>query len=270
MKIEKKTFIVTGGGSGVGRELVLQLLRQKANVAAIDVNENALKETFKLAEGSPGLLSVYVADISDRNAIESLPPEILKAHPSIDVIINNAGIIHPFKSVYESDYSTIQRVFNINFFGTLHLIKTFLPYLLDQQNGYIVNVSSFGALSPVPGETIYGASKAAVKMLSAGLQMELKNTNVRVMTVLPGGINSNIIANSDASSHLEINRLRERFSFLLLTPKKAAYIIIKGIEKNREKIVIGIDAKLIDFLSRFSPRFSPKRIYGLIDKILKS
>ncbi len=270
MKLDHKTFVVTGGGNGVGRELVLSLLARHACVAAVDINAEALKETEQLAKEYTGCLSTYEVDITNRSAVERLPEQILSNHQVIDGIINNAGIVHPFLSVEESDYETIRRVFEINFFGTLHITKTFLPYLAAQPEAYIVNVSSFGALSPVPGETIYGASKAAVKMLSEGLLMELDKTSIKILSVLPGGINSDIISNSNADSNMEVGRLRSKFAFLLLSPKRAADIIIRGIEKNRKRIVLGVDARLVNCFSRLSPGLFAKILYQTIDKVLQS
>ena len=270
MNLKQKTFVVTGGGNGVGRELVLALLSKNASVAAVDINEAALKETARLADKFADKLSTHIVDVTDRNAVELLPKQIIATHTAIDGIINNAGIIHPFQSVDDSDYATIHRVFDINFFGTLYFTKTFLPYLVKRPEAYIVNVSSFGALSPVPGETIYGASKAAVRMLSEGLLMELKQTHIHILTAVPGGINSDIIRNSNADTDMKVNHLRSRFAFLLLSPKRAADLIIKGVEKNRKRIVLGIDAFLVNFLSRISPRIFTRILYQTIQSVLQS
>ena len=268
MNLANKTFIVTGGGNGVGRALVTLLLEKNARVAAVDINQEALEQTAVLVGSNAERLSLHRVDVTDRAAVESLPQQVHAHHPSIDGIINNAGIIHPFKHVSDSDYDTIHRVFNINFFGTLYFSKAFLPYLLARPEAYIINVASFGALSPVPGETIYGASKAAVKMLTDGLLFELAKTHVHVLAAIPGGINSNIIGNSSAGEDLSVEQLRKKFAFLLLSPEKAARRIISGIEKNRKRITLGFDAQLIDFLSRLSPRVAPRLIYQVIDKLL--
>ena len=270
MNLTDKTLIVTGGGNGMGRALVLGLLGKGARVAAVDIDENALRETALIAGDDAVRLSTHKVDVTDRSAVEALPERVLLKHPGIDGIINNAGIIHPFQSVADSDYATIHRVFNINFFGTLYFTKTFLPYLQARPHAYLINIASFGALSPVPGETIYGASKAAVKMLTDGLMLELRGTHVQVMTAIPGGINSNIIGNSSADIGLSIEHLRDRFAFLLLSPQKAASIIIRGIEKNRKRITLGVDAQLIDFFSRVFQRSAPQLIYRVIDKVLQS
>jgi len=270
MKLQNKTFIVTGGGNGVGQALVLNLLKKGARVAAVDISEGGLAKTAVLAKSYKTHLSTHILDISDLKSVEKFPGIILHHHPSIDGLINNAGVIQPFENVKDNSYSTIQRVFNINFFGTLYFIKTFLPYLLERPEASMTNISSFGALSPVPGETIYGASKSAVRMLTEGLIMELKRTNIHMMLAIPGGINSDIIANSNATKDLEYDRLRKKFAFLLLSPEKASDIIIHGIEKNRKRILLGIDTKIIDIASRIFPRAAGWPLYQIIQSVLHS
>lgn len=116
---------------------------------------------------------------------------MIDQHGKVDGIINNAGIIHPFLKVNELEYDKIKLVMDINFYGTLYMVKSFLPYLLKRPVAHIANVSSMGGFLPVPGQTIYGASKAAVKLLTEGLRAELKDTNVKVTLVFPGGVSTN-------------------------------------------------------------------------------
>ncbi|MEK3683510.1 SDR family NAD(P)-dependent oxidoreductase [Paenibacillus sp. FSL R10-2736] len=121
----------------------------------------------------------------------ALPEQVIDQHGKVDGIINNAGIIHPFLKVNELEYDKIKLVMDINFYGTLYMVKSFLPYLLKRPVAHIANVSSMGGFLPVPGQTIYGASKAAVKLLTEGLRAELKDTNVKVTLVFPGGVSTN-------------------------------------------------------------------------------
>ena len=118
--------------------------------------------------------------------MEKLLNESLALHPGVDGIINNAGIIQPFVRLNDLSYESIERVINVNLYGTLYMIKTFLPHLLTRPEAHIVNISSMGGFLPVPGQTIYGASKAAVKLLSEGLHSELMNTHVMVTVAISG------------------------------------------------------------------------------------
>lgn len=178
---------------------------------------------------------------------------MIDQHGKVDGIINNAGIIHPFLKVNELEYDKIKLVMDINFYGTLYMVKSFLPYLLKRPVAHIANVSSMGGFLPVPGQTIYGASKAAVKLLTEVLRAELKDTNVKVTLVFPGGVSTNIMINSglDVADNKEISK--EQFS-RLLTPKEAAKIIVKGIENDQIRVLAGKDSKIMDKLYRLSPR----------------
>jgi short-subunit dehydrogenase len=260
MKAENKTIIVTGGGSGMGRELILNLLAKGAKVAAIDVNEKALQETGALVGDRNVNLSLFVTDITDRAGVEGLLEKVISKFGAVDGIINNAGVIQPFIKVNDLSYEVIERVMNINFYGTLYLIKTFLPHLLTRPEAHIVDISSMGGFLPVPGQTIYGASKAAVKLLTEGLHSELSGTNVRVTVVFPGGVNTDIIKNSG----LEMPKLssEKAKSHKILSAVDAAQIIIDGMEKNRYRVLVGKDAKMMDLLYRLNPAYAA----GLIAK----
>lgn len=96
MKVQNKVFVVTGGGNGIGRELVLNLLSRGASVSAVDINEAALQETAELAVTKKDGLSTHVVDITDKEAVTSLPQQVISRHGAVDGIINNAGIIQPF------------------------------------------------------------------------------------------------------------------------------------------------------------------------------
>ena len=238
----------------MGRELVLNLLAKGAKVAAIDINEKALQETAALAVDRNVNLSLFVTDITDRAAVEGLLEKVTSTFGHVDGIINNAGIIQPFIKVNDLSYEVVERVMNINFYGTLYLIKTFLPQLLTRPEAHIVDISSMGGFLPVPGQTIYGASKAAVKLLTEGLHSELAGTNVRVTVVFPGGVSTNIIKNSG----LEMPKLsgEKAKSHKILLAVDAAQIIIDGMEKNRYRVVMGKDAKMLDLLYRLNPAYA--------------
>ena len=196
MKVNNKVFTVTGGGSGIGRALVLKLANKGARVAAIDMNEVTLKETCNLAGGYNDRISLHVMNVSDRSAVVSLPETIIAAHGAVDGLINNAGIIQPFVRFNDLDSDDIERVLNYNLYGQIHMTKAFLPYLLERPEAHVVNISSMGGFFPVPGQTLYGASKAAVKLLTEGLYAELIGTNVKVTVVFPGAVDINIAQNS--------------------------------------------------------------------------
>ncbi len=266
MRVEGKTIVVTGGGDGLGRALVISLLERGAKVAAIDINEAALNETSDIAEKHEANLLTLVADITDRSLIENLPQEVITKFGSVDGIINNAGIIQPFVKVNNLDYKTIDRVMNVDFFGTLHFIKAFLPYFLKRSQSHIVNISSMGGVFPVPGQGIYGAAKAGVKLLTESLQAELKNTPVNVTLIVPGGIQTDIKFNSGAENTFSKSNASDKAVIKPLLPAKAANLIIQAMEKNKKRVLIGTDIKMLNFIHKLSPAIAIK----LINKQMES
>lgn len=249
MKIKGKNVIVTGGASGVGKELTKQLLEHGCNVAAIDINKENLENLKKELDSKK--LRTYVVDMGDVESIKAFRENYKKDYSDVDIIINNAGIIQPFVKVGELEDKTINKVMNVNFFGPVNLIRFFMDDLIkDRSEQYIVNVSSMGGFFPFPGQTIYGASKAALKIFTEGLYAELEKTNVRVMIVLPGAMNTNITVNSN----VKMDMSKEDSNFKLLEPSMAAQKIIEGIEKNKFKLFLGSDAKFLKLLYKINSK----------------
>lgn len=264
MKVSNKTIVVTGGGNGIGRELVLALLHKGARVAAVDISEKGLKETADLAGDLRQKLSTHIVDITDRAAVDALPAAVLAAHGSVDGLVNNAGIIQPFVLFKDLSDADIDHVMKINFYGTIHMTRAFLPLLLQRPEAHIVNVSSMGGFLPVPGQTLYGASKAAVKLFTEGLYTELLDTRVGVTVVFPGGVGTNIAVNSGVMT-LE-QQQQSTSTYKTTPPDLAAQMIVEGIERNRFRVLIGRDARTMDFLYRLMPQ----KAAHLIQKQMRS
>lgn len=267
MKVQNKTIVVTGGGNGMGRQLVLQLLNKGARVAAVDLNAQFLEETKQLAGQHAERLSLHELNISDKTSVDLLPDAVVKAHGSVDGLINNAGIIQPFVRIQNLNFEAIERVMNVNFYGSLYMIKAFLPHLLNRPEAHIVNISSMGGFLPVPGQSIYGASKAAVKLMTEGLYAELKNTPVKVTIVFPGAINTQITANSG----LEMPKMsKDTSSIKMMEADKAAEMMINAMEKNKFRICVGSDSSMMDLLYRISPKFATNLIAKKMGQLLGS
>jgi NAD(P)-dependent dehydrogenase (short-subunit alcohol dehydrogenase family) len=268
MKVQNKVIVVTGGGNGMGREVTLNLLAKGAKVFAIDINEAALQETIQLAGDKKGNLATQVCNITDKAAVEALPAKVIETFGVVDGIINNAGIIQPFVRLKDLSYDAVDRVLDVNLYGTLYMVKAFLPYLLERPIAHIANVSSMGGFLPVPGQTIYGASKAAVKLMTEGLYAELLDTNVKVTLVYPGAIGTNITANSGVSIPGASQSSGEEQKIKPLAPSKAAEIIVDAIEADRYSVLVGSDAKLMDFITRLNPKMAAGFIYKQMKSLL--
>lgn len=262
MQIKDKVFVVTGAGSGMGRELAKQLAEKGAKVALSDINEDSLKETQEIIGADKS--SVHVLNVADKAAVEKLPQEVISAHGQVDAIINNAGIIHPFIPVKDLGYDIIERILNVNFYGTVYMTKAFLPHLLERPQAHIANVSSMGGFLSFPGQTLYSASKAAVKVFTEGLYGELKNTNVGVTVIFPGAIATNIQKNSG----LEVPEGAEAASAMQMTPAdKAASIMLEAIEQNKFSVMVGQDAEQLDALYRANPENAVNMIVEQMSKM---
>lgn len=263
MQIQGKTFVVTGGGNGIGRQVVLGLLRKGGSVTAVDLNADALGGTKELANGDSGRLSTHAANVTDRGAVAALLENVVSSHGQVDGIINVAGIIHRFVPVADLSFDEVERVMNVNLWGTVNMCKTFLPALINRPAAAIVNISSLSALLPFAGQTFYGATKAAVKQFSEGLYQELSGSNVAVTTVFPGNISTDISGNSGVQAIDSKGR-----KVPSTTPEATAAKIIQGLEKGSFRVLVGTDAKMLDAAYRISSRSATEFIGRQMKSVL--
>lgn len=268
MKVANRTIVVAGGGNGIGRHVVLELLRRGARVAAVDLRQESLDETVELAAAGDRLATFRV-DITDRSAVDDLPAQVASALGEADGLVNVAGIIQPFVRLADLDYDTIEKVIDVNLYGTLHTVKAFLPHLLTRPVAHVANVSSMGGFLPVPGQTIYGASKAAVRLMTEGLYAELRDTNVGVSVVFPGAVRTEITANSGVDSPGSAASEKDS-KFPMTEPEAAGRMIVDGIEADRLHVFVGRDSRLLNLLNRIAPRRSTHLIQRQMKSLLGS
>lgn len=264
MRFEGKVIVVTGAGSGMGRQVALELLRRQARVAAVDIRQEALDETAGLAEVGDRL-TTYTVDVTDREAVGALPEAVMADMGVVDGLIHCAGIIQPFVRLNELDYDAIDRVINVNLYGTIHMVKAFLPVLLERPIAHLANVSSMGGFLPVPGQTIYGATKAGVKLMTEGLYAELLETNVGISVVMPGAVATDIATNSGVDvGDMDV----EESDYPTTSAEDAARIILDGIEKDRLHILVGRDSVMMNVATRAAPRRATHLIYRQMKDLL--
>lgn len=268
MDVAGRVIVVIGGGNGIGRQVVLELLRRRARVAAVDLREESLDETAELA-GAGDRLATFELDITDRDAVEQLPARVVTVLGDVDGLINVAGIIQPFVPLADLEYEAIERVIDVNLYGTIHTVKAFLPHLVERPVAHIANVASMGAFLPVPGQTIYGASKAAVKLMTEGLYAELRDTEVGVSLVLPGAVKTQITANSGVASPGG-DTAEQESKFPTTDPADAARMIVDGIESDAFHIYVGRDSRLMNVLNRLAPKRSTHLIQRQMKNLLGS
>lgn len=257
--ISGSAVAVTGAASGIGRALALELATRGADLALADRDEAGLAEVAAaIGKTQARKVTVHRVDIGEANLVD-FAQAATSAHPSLNILINNAGV-SLLGQFHEIDQAQMEWLFNINFWGTVHATRAFLPQLARQREAHIVNVSSiFGIVAP-PGQSAYCASKFAVRGFSESLRHELAvaASPVRLSVVHPGGVATNIVRNSRTGVGVSDNARRaqaiEWFDTAAgTTPADAARIIIAGVENNRPRILIGRDARLMDLLQRLLP-----------------
>jgi NADP-dependent 3-hydroxy acid dehydrogenase YdfG len=260
-RFEGHVAAVTGAASGIGRHLALELVRRGASVALADVDDAALAETVSLCEGRGVKVTSATVDVADRGAVHAWAERVVEEHGAVHFVFNNAGVALG-ATVDAMSYDDLNWLMGINFGGVVHGTKAFLPFLLAQDEGHIVNISSVFGLISVPSQSAYNASKFAVRGFTDALRMELEisGSRVSVTTVHPGGVKTNIVrhARMDPSVDEFAGTASERDfdKIALTTPARAARVILRAVERNRRRVLVGPDAKVIDVLSRLPASMS--------------
>ena len=251
---------ITGAASGIGRALAQEFAARGCDLALADRDEAGLQAVVaEIAKTSQRKVTIHRVDVSEPGQIVEFAAAAIAAHPSLNIVVNNAGVAL-MGQFDEIDQAQMDWLMNINFWGVVHGTRAFLPHLAKQREAHIVNVSSvFGIVAP-PGQTAYASAKFAVRGFSESLRHELQmaNSPVKLSVVHPGGIATNIVRNSRTGTGVTDNARRaeaiERFDKVArTTPASAAQTIADGIERNRPRILIGFDAKLIDLIQRLRP-----------------
>ena len=264
MKVNGKKIVVTGVGSGIGKELTKLLIKKGAFVIGLDINKDNLNKLEEEVNDKKHLIT-YKVDVSSDLELNNFYNSFMSDIKEVDGIINNAGIIQPFINVDKIDMDTVYRVMNVNYFGPLKLTKLFLPSLLLKKTAHIVNVSSMGGFFPFPGQTIYGSSKAALKILTEGLYAELLDTNVKVTVVFPGAIATDIASNSNVN----MNTSKDNTKMKMTSADKAAEIIIKAMEKDKFKVYVGSDSKIMNLMYKINDSGAIKLINKKMKEMMK-
>lgn len=259
-KFQGSAVALTGAASGIGRALALELAARGCDLALADVDEAGLESVAKeVKDGHARRVTIRRVDVADLKQVEDFASAATSDFPALNIVINNAGValLGQFE---EFDNAQMAWVMGINFWGAVYGTRAFLPHLQRLPQAHIVNISSiFGIIAPA-GQSAYSASKFAVRGFSESLRHELaaNNSPVRLSVVHPGGVATNIARRAragvgvrDVPSPAEIG---DRFAKMARTsPQQAAQRIIRGIERNEPRILIGADARLLDLVQRLRP-----------------
>jgi NAD(P)-dependent dehydrogenase (short-subunit alcohol dehydrogenase family) len=255
-EIKGKLAIVTGAASGIGRGTALELARRGARLAISDLDRAGLAETAKRIEAIGAPVTTYLLDVADRDAVYAFAQEIETTHGGADIVVNNAGVAQ-IARVDELTYEDFEWVMNIDFWGMVYGTKAFLPQMQAKGAGHIVNVSSVFGIISVPTQAAYNSAKFAIRGFTEALRHEMKGTQIKVSCVHPGGIKTNIVRNARFLQSTQATAREDAASgfdkLAMTTPEKAGRVIVNGIAKNKPRILIGIDAKIIDWMQRLMP-----------------
>ena len=260
-----KAVVITGAGSGIGRALALECARRGARLLLADIDATGLAETCTQARAAGADVASHQVDTGSEASITALAAASQGLFGAADILINNAGVglVAP---VAKLDSGDAHWLMNINFWGVVHGCRTFLPQMRSQPQAVIVNISSIFAMISVPTQSIYNASKAAVRAFSDALREELRDTPIRVLCVHPGGIRTNIVNNARVSDTamlgMSVETMRANFlqKMAPTSAEEAALAIVRAIESGRTRLLIGTDARIADLLFRLCPDSAAKWI----------
>jgi len=252
--LDDKVVVITGAGSGIGRALAVNVARRGSLLALSDVDEAGLAETVALARKSG---AVHVKsdrlDVADRDAFARYALDVVQELGRVNVIINNAGVALA-GDFNDLEYADIDWIIGVNFWGVVHGTKEFLPHLIASGDGHVVNLSSLFGLVSMPGQSMYNATKYAVRGMTEALREEMLIAGhpVGVTAVHPGGIKTAIARNARVSAKESKEQTAHLFDEKLarMTPERAAEIIVHGILKNRARVLVGIDAHAVHHFAK--------------------
>jgi len=261
-----KVAVVTGAGSGIGRQLAFELARRGARLALSDVDDAGLAGTAARARALGAQVHTGRVDVSDRAAVIDSAAEVAAHYGVVHQVYNNAGVAGG-TTVADSEWADYDRILGINLFGVIHGTKAFLPHLIASGDGHVVNVSSLNGVLAQAGINAYSASKFGVRGFTEALRSELLMAGhpVQVSVVHPGGVRTNIATAAFAEARErglatpeDEARLRVYNEKLLrMPPEQAARIVVDGVEAGRPRILVGNDAKAVDLLVRLLPTRYP-------------
>lgn len=248
-KIHGNVVVITGAGSGLGRALALEFAARGARLALSDIDEAGLLAT---ASSLPRDVRVttHVVDVRRREAMESYAREVEHAHGGVDMLINNAGVAVRCDFEHLS-YEQLQFVLDVNLWGVIHGVKSLLPALRRSPFAHIVNIASVNSFVPLPQNAAYNMSKFAVLGLTETLMQELANTSIRVTCVHPGAIKTNLVRNSAGFTADQVAFFDQ---FARTTSDQAARAIARGVERNKDYLLIGRDAWFMAIGRWLAPR----------------
>lgn len=251
--IPRKTVVITGAASGIGKAAAVEFARRNYNIVAVARSEKGLNELVPECELSGAVVLTQVADVTDHDRLEEVARNAVDTFGRIDVWVNNAGVIL-YGRFGEIPYPVFRRVIDTNLFGCVHGARAALPYFREQGQGTLINVSSVLAKTGGPYASAYAISKAAIEALSDCLRMELEDMpGIHVCTVFPASIDTPLYENAANYYGRHIKPLKP-----IYRAEKVAEEIAKLAERPKREATVGASGKLASFISTIAPSLSEK------------
>ncbi len=251
-RLDGRVAVVTGAGSGIGRATSELLARKGCHLALVDLSEEGMRETAARVRAAGRKVSLHPADVADKERMRSLPDEVLREHGHVHILVNNAGVALD-STIEDHDLEDFEWIVGINFWGVVYGCKFFLPHLRREDEAHLVNLSSMFGFMGLPTQGAYCATKFAVRALSEALCSELAGSSVNVTLVHPGVINTNIVQSGRFSDEGARQRADDLLKKWNRSPEAAAVKIVRAIERNKFRVLIGREAYLLDWVKRLAP-----------------
>jgi NAD(P)-dependent dehydrogenase (short-subunit alcohol dehydrogenase family) len=264
--------VVTGAASGIGRALAIALAARRCRLALSDIDREGVLGTADACGASGAEVLWSRVDVTDRRAVARHAEQVVERYSTVHLVFNNAGI-GCAAGALEQSFEDIRHVLDVNLWGVIHGSQIFLPHLIASGDGHLVNVSSLFGLLAVPTQSAYNASKFAVRGYTESLAIELaaRRAPVRVSCVHPGGVATNIARSARFAASQDRDALAGLFDRIARTsPEAAARTILRGVERDRTRILVGPDARLLEPLVRFLGGRYPRTVAWATRRLLDS
>lgn len=263
-RIDGRVAVITGAGSGIGRATAIELAEHGASLALVDLQEEAIAETAEAVEGRGVAATMHIADVSDPQRMAELPAEVVAAHGSCHILVNNAGVLSVGQFADES-LNDISWMVGVNVFGVIHGCHFFLPNLREVDEAHIVNVSSMAAFVGLPQNAAYSLTKGAIRSFTEALRGELLSTHIGVSMLMPGAVDTHILdsARGSQAKRLAAFSAGRNTRFMRRSATAAGRQIVSAIQHNKPRVLLGPDSRTLDIGARLLPSRN-----GLVARIL--